>query len=417
MNEHRDILDHVDVFIDGNAIVAIEKTGMRQEKGQVIDGKGKILMPGLINSHSHCAMSLFRNYGNDCSLQTWLEDFIWPVEAHLTGEDVYVGSCLNILEMLLSGTTTFVDMYYFMDDVARACEDLGIRALLTQGLVGPDLDQRRLKEQKALYENWHQKNSGRIEVRIGSHAIYTNTEETLRLQKKLGDQLGCGYHIHISETKKEVDDCIARFSKTPVEVYDDFGLLTDETIAAHCIWLTEKDMEILRDRKVSIAHNPASNMKLASGFMPLQKLQDYGMNIGIGTDGASSNNKQDMFREMYLASLIHKGYQWDPKAAKARTILEMATINGAKLIGREKDLGSVEVGKLADLIMVDFRFVHQTPFPEDIEAALVYSTSGSDVSMTMVNGEILVLDGHLQKTDPASWIKKAQETWERLRKR
>ena len=395
MNDRGEVLRHVDVEIRKDRFTGIRPTGGPLPAGEeIIDGRGKVMMPGLMNMHSHIAMSLFRNYGNDVNLQTWLEEYIWPREALLTEEDIRAGSALNIAEMLTTGTTCFVDMYYEMDGVAREVERMGIRACLTRGLTGPD-DGTRLKEQRKLYEDWHGRAGGRIRVKIGPHAIYTNDLDSLKAQKALNDELGCGFHIHIAETKKEVDDCLDRYGMTPVALFDRLGMLDGQTLAAHCVWLSEEDIQILAERGVHCIYNPASNMKLASGFMPVEDLMKAGVNVCLGTDGASSNNKQDMFREMYLGALIQKGRFLDPKALSAGEMLRMATINGAKALGLDEELGSVEPGKKADFILVDFDNVHHTPYPEDLEAALVYSTDGRDVVLTAVDGQILVKDGKL----------------------
>lgn len=415
MNPQRQVLHNTDVKIYRDRIFSITKAGEKIPEGSVIDGKGAILLPGLINAHTHAAMSLFRNYGNDCDLKTWLSEYIWPVEEYLTAEDVYNGTRLNIAEMLLSGTTTFADMYVQMDQVARASNEMGIRAVLSRGISQNEYADR-IRKQEALYTRWHDP-KGRIQVMIGPHAIYTNNEESLKAMKVLGEKLDIGFQIHIAETRQEVCDCLEQYGKTPVEVFDDLGMLDERTLIAHGIWLTDTDIDIIKSRKSSIVHNPSSNMKLGSGILPYEKLKEAGINVALGTDGASSNNLQDMFREMFLASLIQKGVELDPKLAPAKEILEMATINGAKAIGRQKDLGSVEVGKKADLILVNRNAVHQTPIASDVYAQLVYATRGSDVCMTMVDGEVLAVDGKLVKQDEEEIMQKAKESWANLLER
>ncbi len=419
MDADNQILKDVDVFVKDGRFAAIGKDLQTDGEGyqQVIDGTKTILMPGLINMHSHIGMSLFRNYGNDVDLQTWLEKYIFPKEALLTREDVMKGSALNILEMLLTGTTTFVDMYYEMDGVAEVVSQMGIRARLSRGMTGPD-DGTRIREQRELYQNWHGFNDDMITVMIGPHAIYTNTKESLAEQKALGDELGMGFNIHISETKRENDECREEHGKSPVEVFHDMGMLTESTIVGHAVWVDARDIELLAANKVSCVYNPASNMKLASGFMPVKKLRDGGVNVCLGTDGASSNNKQDMFREMYLGTLIQKGYSLNPLEVTARDMLRMATINGAIALGMENEIGSIEVGKKADFILVDFDNAHHTPYPEDIEAALVYSTSGSDVVLTVVNGEVRVENGFYMPLEDGRTEEiireEAEEAWARL---
>lgn len=416
------ILKEVDVLVKDGRIAEMGKDLPVGEDTceRIISGEGKILMPGLINMHSHIGMSLFRNFGNDVDLQTWLEEYIWPREALLTRDDIMKGSALNIVEMLLSGTTTFVDMYYEMDGVAEVVEKMGIRARLSRGMTGPD-DGTRIREQRDLYEKWQGKDNDRITVMIGPHAVYTNNRESLADQKALGDELGMGYHIHISETKREVDECKEEYGMSPVEFFDELGMLSETTIAAHTVWIDDKDIDILAKRKVNCVFNPASNMKLASGFMPLRKLKDKGVNVCLGTDGASSNNKQDMFREMFLGAMIQKGNSLNPVEVTAREMLRMATINGAHALGMDEEIGSIELGKKADFILVDFNNAHHTPYPEDIEAALVYSTSGRDVVLTVVDGQALTENGKYLpqvKEDTEEKIRQeAEEVWTKLAER
>lgn len=414
MNPDREILKDAFVLIEKNRIAAISDKPFEDVEKR-IDATGQVLMPGLINAHAHCAMSIFRNYGNDVALMSWLGDYIWPLENHLTAEDIAVGARMNIAEMLRTGTTSFIDMYYEMDAVAQVVEETGIRALLTRGMTGPD-DGSRIREQRELYLKRNGTANDRIRVMIGPHAIYTNTRESLAEQAALGRELGCGFHIHLSETKGEVEDSFKKYGKSPIALVDEYGMLDERTVAAHCVWLDDDDIALLKERKVNCCHNPASNMKLASGFMPVQKLLDAGVNVCIGTDGASSNNRQDLFADMHLGSLIAKGATLDPMSVTARTMLEMATINGAKALGRPDDLGSVEVGKLADLILVDFDNVHHAPIG-DIEAALVYSTDGMDVTTTIVDGEILMENKKLLTIDEKKAIEDVERVWADLKKR
>lgn len=417
MNAQRDILRGAQVRVEDGRIEAISPKGDLILAGdQVIDAKGQVLMPGLINAHCHAAMSIFRNYGNDVDLDTWLNDYIWPLEAQLSPEDIKRGTLLDLAEMISNGITYFVDMYYEMDKVAEAVEASGMRALLTEGMTQNGYEDC-LDRQKGFFDRWNGKAGGRIRTGLSTHAVYTNTLESMEAAVALGKELDTCQNIHLSETKKELDDCLLRFGMSPVELFDKMGYLNDRTIAAHCVWLSEKDKDILAERGVHPVYNPASNMKLASGFMPLEDLLSRGVPVAIGTDGASSNNSQDLFRDMTLGSIIQKGYHLDPLAAKARTMLELATINGAKAVGQEKDLGSVEVGKMADLILVDFNTPGNTPIPDDIEAALVYSTSGKDVSMTMVEGEILYQDGQFTRLDEEKIKADCQDTLYRLKER
>jgi len=416
MDDQRRMLADTDVLVEDGRIAQIGAIAADFAADRVIDARGKVLMPGLINCHSHIGMSIFRNYGNDQPLMTWLEDYIWPLEAHLTRDDIYEATRLNVLEMLRSGTTALVDMYYEMDRVAEACEELGIRALLTRGLTSP-VEGARLNEQRELFDQWHGRADGRIRVMIGTHAIYTNTEEDMKRQVELSKELGCGFHIHISETEGEVKNCLAQYGRTPVQVFDDLGMLDERTIAAHCVYLSDEDIAILAKRRVNVCYNPASNMKLASGFLPLQRLLDAGVNVCFGTDGSSSNNMQDVWRDLFLGSMIQKGIDRNAQSAPAMTMLELATRNGAKALGLSDEIGSVEVGKKADLILVDFDNIHHTPFPDDVAAALIYSTLSTDVAMTMVNGEILMENGRFDRADVAVVRADVNRRWGELKAR
>lgn len=392
MNPDRAILRPGQVRIEGDRICAVsDQEDLARPGDRLIEAKGKLLMPGLINAHCHAAMSIFRNYGNDVDLDCWLKDYIWPLENQWQSADIYTATLLDIAEMLATGTTCFADMYMEMDQVARAVEDSGIRALLSRGITASGY-QEALADQPRFFERWNGAASGRIRTNIATHAVYTATPNSLRAAKRMIDRLGASHHIHLCETQKEVADCQAQYGMSPVALFDRYGLLDEHTIAAHCVWLSEEDIALLKKRGVHPVYNPASNMKLASGFMPLDRLLSEGIAVAIGTDGAASNNKQDLFRDMALGSLIQKGAQLDPLAAPAASLLEMATCNGAKAVGLEAELGSIEPGKKADLILVDFDNLAHSPSPVDVAAGLVYSGAGADVSMTMVDGKILYQD-------------------------
>lgn len=413
MNAKREVLFGTDLAVEGERISEIGRI-TPQEGDQVIPADGQVLMPGLVDAHCHVAMSLFRNYGNDVDLYTWLNAYIWPKEEKLTQEEVACGVRLNLLEMLRGGITSFIDMYDMEEICAREAVGLGIRGVVAPGTTDKSVAERE-QSLPLLKKNW-QGAAGLIDVMIGPHAVYSCGPDTLARLARLGEKLDLGFHIHLSETKKEEEDCRKAYGKTPTQVLDSYGMLDERTVLAHGVWLSDQDMDLIARRGSSVVHNPASNMKLGSGVMPLKKLQAHGINVALGTDGASSNNAQDLFRDMTLASLIQKGWELDAKAASAKTILEMATINGAKAMGREKDLGSIEVGKLADLLLVDFNNVRHTPFPKEIEAGLVYSTLSEDVSMTMVAGKVLVYQGKFLHADEKKIRQEAQAAWEELKK-
>jgi 5-methylthioadenosine/S-adenosylhomocysteine deaminase len=356
----------------------------------VIDGKDKVVMPGFINTHTHAAMSLMRGYADDLPLMEWLEQKIWPLEAQLKPEDIYWGSMLAILEMIKSGTTTFNDMYFFMEETARAVEETGIRAVLCRGLIGlgPEADSG-LEDSRRLVEKWHRSAGERINFRLGPHAPYTCPPSYLKRVIALARELNVGIHTHIAETEGEVENIKKQYGKTPVELMEEVGLLELNTIAAHCVHLNSDDIRILKEQGVGVAHNPESNMKLGSGIAPLPEMLKAGLAVGLGTDGASSNNNLDMLQEMRSSALLHKVNKMDPTVITAYQALEMATVNGAQALGLNKEIGSLQAGLKADLIMLDLKQAHIQPI-HDIMANIVYSAQAADVDTVMVNGQLIM---------------------------
>ncbi len=376
-----------DILISGNII---EKTGENIDSAgaRVIDGNNTFVMPGLVNTHTHAAMNLLRSYADDMELKPWLEEKIWPAEENLRGEHVYWGSMLAFLEMIKSGTTTFADMYFFMDDVAKAAVEIGIRGVLARGLIQfTDPDGKNLQENIELVKKYHKKDDGRITCLIGPHAPYTTSPEYLKKVMEAADENGVGLHIHISETKQEVEDIYKEHGVSPVEYLESLGLFQRHVVAAHCVHVSEKDMDILKKYNVGVCHNPGSNLKLASGIAPVPAMLEKGINVGIGTDGASSNNNLNMFEEMHLTALIHKGYNLNPLILNAREVLEMATIGGARVLGLENEIGSLEEGKKADIIIIDLEKPHLYP-KADLISNMVYSAQASDVKTVIINGRI-----------------------------
>ena len=343
-------------------------------------------MPGLINTHTHVAMALLRGISDDVPLMEWLEQHIWPIEGKMGYQEVYNGARLGILEMLMGGTTTFVDMYPYEEAVAEAAESAGIRAV-----VSPCPMDFRMEH----FENdWRQvqkrfSDSRLVTMWMGPHAIYTLSGEHLQRSINLTKELGVGSHVHLAETTVEDKNAREQYGMSPTEYFDKTGLFDYPTLAAHCVVLSDNDIRILAERKVSVAHNPQSNMKLASGIAPVKKMLDAGINVSIGTDGASSNNDLDMWEEMRTASLLQKVSTLDPCAIPAYTALQMATVNGAKAIGREGELGILVQGAFADILLVDIEKPHLYPHTNLI-SELVYSTHASDVDTVIVNGRIVV---------------------------
>ena len=372
-------------FVSADNDKALEFAASHPDAKQ-IDATGKIVMPGLINTHTHVAMALLRGISDDVPLMEWLEQHIWPIEGKMGYQEVYDGARLGILEMLMGGTTTFVDMYPYEEAVAEAAESAGIRAL-----VSPCPMDFRMNH----FENdWKQvqkrfSSSRLVTMWMGPHAIYTLSGKNLQRSISLSKELGIGSHVHLAETQTERDNCMVQHGMSPTEYLDKEGLFTTKSLAAHCVVMSDHDIEILAKNGVSVAHNPQSNMKLASGIAPVKKMLDAGINVSIGTDGASSNNDLDMWEEMRTASLLQKVSTLDPCAIPAYTALQMATVNGAKAIGREGELGIINTGAFADIILVDLDKAHLYPHTNLI-SELVYSAHSSDVDTAIVNGNIVV---------------------------
>jgi 5-methylthioadenosine/S-adenosylhomocysteine deaminase len=403
MNETMDILKSCDVLVENDRIAAMGALSPEQmDKAKVIDATGKLLMPGLINGHNHAPMTLLRNFADDMNLQTWLFEHIFPAEDKFTGEDVYWATLLGIMEMLASGTTCFVDMYFFMDEMVKAVAESGIRAQLSRGVTcndaGPDFSQdKKLNESIDFYKKWHGAADGRVMGAFAPHAIYTCSGNYIRAIRDAAEKYNAPIHVHVDETRVEHEDALKNYGKTPVKYLYDLGLFDLRTIAAHCVWVTPEDRLLLKEKGVSMVHNPSSNLKLASGVAPVAQALEEGLNVMLGTDGPSSNNNLNMFEEIHLAALIHKGSALDPLLVNAGEALRMATVNGARGIGRE-DLGVIRPGNKADLIMLDLEKPHFKPLHNPV-SALAYSSQGADVCMTMVDGRILYDHGSFPTLD------------------
>lgn len=403
MNREMELLKSCDVLVENDRIRAIGKMNPEQMSNAVtIDATGKLLMPGLINCHSHVPMTLLRNYADDMDLQTWLFKYIFPAEDKLTGADIYWGTLLGVMEMLASGTTCFFDMYFYMDDMCRAVEQSGIRAQLSRGITsmeeGTDLSGlKSLNESIEFYRNWNGAADGRITGAFAPHAIYTCSPNVIKAIGSTAEKHGAPIHVHVDETRTEHEDCIKKFGKTPARHLYDLGLFDQRTVAAHCVWITEEDGVILKEKGVTMVHNPASNLKLASGIAPVPQAMSQGVNVALGTDGASSNNNLNLFEEIQLSAYIHKGVSHNPLLISAEEALKMATVNGAKALNRD-DLGIVREGGKADLILIDLDKPHFLPLHNPV-SALAYSAQGADVCLTMVDGQILYEKGECKTID------------------
>jgi len=390
----------VDIFIDEVGTIAGfgEKVRhkFKSDAEFIIDGDGAIALPGLINTHTHAAMTLLRGYADDMILQDWLAQKIWPLEAHLTGEDVYWGTRLACLEMIKTGTTAFNDMYFFMEDAARAVDEAGIRAMLSYGFIDLFSAEKRENECKAterLASHVRNMKNPRIKTAVGPHAIYTVSPDGLKWCAEFAQEQKCGIHIHLSETEKEVTDCLAQHHKRPVALLDECGILTPKTIAAHGCWLDDAECTLLGKRGVSVSHNPVSNMKLATHrAMPYRELVSAGANVCIGTDGCASNNNLDLFEEIKTAALLQKFFWNDPTVLAAPAALAMATTAGAHALGT--GTGTLAVGAPADIVLVATRTACNTPL-HNATSNLVYACNGAAVETTICNGKVLMLNGEI----------------------
>ncbi len=388
------------IGIQGEWILFVEKGGgtvsRHYRARKTIDASGSLILPGLVNTHTHVPMVAFRGLADDLPLMDWLRHHIFPAESkYVNREMVYDCACLAVAEMILSGTTTFCDAYFHESGVAQAALEAGMRCMLAAGFLDfsfPDssdpVEQKRVAG--AFIAKWTGR-SGLITPALFCHSPYTCTPETLRLVKAIAREARVPYLTHLAETREEVKITTERFGLTPVRHLQRLGVLDDETIAVHAVWVDDEEIEILARSGVKVAHCPESNMKLASGFCPLTKLLDRGIVVGLGTDGAASNNDLDMFGEMDKAAKVDKVARMDPTVMNAERVLRMATLDGARVLGLDSRIGSIEPGKLADLILIDLRRPHLTPLYNPYSHA-VYSASGADVKTSIINGRIVMED-------------------------
>ena len=385
------------------------------ENAYIIDGKNFIAVPGMVNTHTHAAMTLLRSYADDMILMDWLQNKIWPAEANLTGEDVYWGTKLAIIEMIKSGTTTFADMYFFMDRVAEAVQETGIRASLSRGMIGlvPDANEK-IQESIDLYKNWHGQADGRISVMFGPHAPYTCPVDYLKRIITEAGKLGAEIHMHLSETAYEVEECKGEHGMTPIALMNSIGLFDLGTLAAHCVHVTPDDIKIMAAKNVRVAHNPQSNLKLASGIAPVPEMLAAGLIVGLGTDGTSSNNNLDMLEEARLTAMLHKNNQSDPLVIPAKQALNLVTRQGALALGLS-DVGEIKVGQKADLVLYDMNKPYWYP-RHDRTSLLVYAANSSDADTVIVNGKILMEHGNLLTIDEEKVYAEANKCGLRLTK-
>jgi len=394
----RRVIERGAVAVDGRDIVAVDTAAAiaaRFTARDTIDAAGAVVMPGLINTHTHAPMVLFRGLADDLALMDWLQKYIFPAEAKtVSPEFVRAGTRLAALEMIESGTTAYADMYYFEEEIGRATKAAGLRGVLGETIIQfPVPDAKTPAESLARAERFAAEFAGDelITPAVAPHAMYTLDAETLKACRALADRLRMPVIIHLAETTDEVKNADEKYHATPTAFLDSLGFWRPGTLAAHGVHLTPADIQILANRHVAVSHNPESNMKLASGIAPVEALRKAGVVVGLGTDGAASNNDLDMFEAMRQTAFLHKLVAGDPRAIPAPVALEMATIDGARALGLEKKIGSLETGKRADLLVVSMASARQTPMYDPI-SHLVYVTRGDDVRTTIVNGKVLMRD-------------------------
>ena len=401
MDAQKRVIENGAIAVRREQIVAVGAAGdisRRYASRQIIPANGKVVIPGLINTHTHIPMTLFRGIADDLDLQEWLTKYIFPAEAKNVTEDfVRAGTRLGLAEMIRGGTTTYCDMYYFEDAIAEETARAGVRGVLGETIIDfpvPDnkTPQDAMRYSERFVNKW--RNHPLIVPALAPHAPYTVSEENLKSIRALADRLNAVVVIHLAETQAEVSDITKQKGAPPIEYLERIGCLNNRTIAAHVVHPNIRELRILRDRGVGVAHNPQSNMKLAAGFSPVPQMLQVGIAVGLGTDGAASNNDLNMWEEMDTAAKLHKVYMGDPKAVSAQDAFAMATIGGARALHLEKLIGSLETGKRADIVVVDFDGLHQTPF-YNVYSHLVYATKASDVRTVVINGKVVMRDRRL----------------------
>ena len=404
------------VGIEGEKIAYVGNYYNGLKAHRVNDGAYRVLIPGLYNCHTHSPMSLLRGYANDLKLQEWLNDYIFPAEAKIRAskDAIYYGALLSIADMIASGTTAFTDMYFDLPSIAKAVDESGLKACLSNPVFTLDPDYYDLFSDDCYNEtidiilNYAGRHDSRIKADVGIHAEYTSGPKAWVQAIDFANGHNLNMHLHLSETKYEHEKCKEKYGKTPTQVFDEYSLFDDTVTAAHCVWLEDADMDILADRNVSVAHNPVSNLKLASGIAPVYKMLKKGINVALGTDGVSSNNSNDLFEEIKLASILQKNLADDATVVKAHEALKMATVNGARAQGRQYESGMIKAGYDADIVMLDFNTTRQTACYDHI-SNIVYSVTGRDVLLTMCQGKILYENGEHKTIDIEKLIYNARK--------
>lgn len=405
----KDIIRETSIYVEGNRIVGIGNAPAGFQTDKVIDGKDRLVIPGLINCHTHSYMSFMRNVADDLSFMDWLFGTIDPIEQQMTDEDTYWGAMLAIMEMMRSGTTCFNDMQMNIHQTTRAVKESGMRAMICRGLVGSGKDEAgQMRLAQAYEERDAAKDCDRLTFMLGPHAPYTCDDGFMKVVSEEAKKEHMGIHVHLSESVSEIEQIQEKYGCSPIEMAEKNGLFDVPAIAAHCVQIDEKDMDILKNKNVSVVTNPASNMKLGNGFAPVARMLEKGINVCLGTDGAASNNCLNMFHELSLLTLIHKGVNKTPQCISAAEGFRIATINGAKALGLEKEIGSIEVGKKADLAILDLNTPSLTP-RNNLLAALSYSANGSEVDTVIIDGKITMENKKLLTIDESLVYQKINE--------
>jgi 5-methylthioadenosine/S-adenosylhomocysteine deaminase len=399
----RSVLKNASIYVEDGKITEIGG-GISHGADHVVDGHGMILLPGLVNAHTHVPMVIFRGYADDMLLQEWLSNRIWKLEPNMTEETCYWGTMLGCLEMIASGTTTFNDMYFFVESVAKAVRDMGIRAVLSSVIIDLTPDPRLHRDNASKVLDYLKEiRNPLLTPAIAPHSVYSCSEETLQWAKTRADKEHVLVHTHIAETRKEQGDIENKLGLKVVEYLDRIGFLGANVVGAHCGWVSIKEVKLLGESGTKVSHCPVSNMKLAvGGAAPLPEMFESGVCVGLGTDGAASNNTLDMFETMKFCALLHKHTRWDPTVLPAQMTLDLATRDGARVLGMEETIGSIEVGKSADMILLDTRAPNMMPIhgKDTVISDLVYSANGANVDTTIVNGKVLMEKRRFKMLDP-----------------
>jgi 5-methylthioadenosine/S-adenosylhomocysteine deaminase len=393
------------IVIEDTHIVSVGKE--KDRSGTVIDGTKKLVIPGLVNTHTHLAMTLLRGYGDDLPLKEWLETKVWPAEKNLTKEAVYYGSLLGAIEMVKSGTTCFVDMYFFCKDIAKAVTDIGIRGYLGSGIFDfPSPESGNSFETAIKFIREYKDKNDLVVPVMAPHALYTCSSETFFKCLDVSKKYDLIFHTHVSETEGEVEEFEEQTDVRPVEFLYENGFLSEKFLAAHCVWLTQEEIDLFAETGTKVSHNPVSNMKIAAGVMSLPEMVEAGVTVSLGTDGASSNNSLDMFEVMKICALLHKVTTGDPTAAPAEQVFEMATVNGAKSLGLHA--GVIKEGYKADVVLVDINKANTVPH-HDFISNIVYSMHSGDVNTVVCNGSIIMKDKELVHVNEEDILEKAEK--------